>query len=104
MSKRDTKSRCEEHPRVSGRRRPPNSNRLTEGTRSDSPHSNMTDRQSAKLVIDADCTTCGPIASGVSDGISIVRTAMAHSAATKHVVVLNGTTDVPEIDEPFQFS
>src|SRR5260370_32333867 len=52
-------------------------------------------RQPARLVIEAVCTSCGPICDETEAGISIVLLALAHSAATEHVVILNGTTDVP---------
>jgi hypothetical protein len=54
--------------------------------------------QSARLIIEAECTTCGPICDEPEGGISLVRLALAHSAATEHVVILNGTTDVPHGD------
>ena len=60
-------------------------------------------QQSPRLVIEADCTTCGPIGDEAADGISIVRIALAHSAATAHVVILNGTTDLPDPDRPLSF-
>lgn len=63
----------------------------------------VADRQSARLVIEAACTTCGRIGWDAKDGISIVRSALAHSAATAHVVILNGTTDLPESDQPLLF-
>src|SRR5258708_32761936 len=53
-------------------------------------------RQPARFVIEAVCTSCGPICDETEDGISIVRLALAHTGATGHVVILNGTTDVPE--------
>ena len=52
-------------------------------------------RPTARLVIEAECTTCGPLSDDTENGISLVRLAMAHSTATAHVVILNGTTDVP---------
>ena len=52
-------------------------------------------RPTARLVIEAECTTCGPISDDTENGISIVRLALEHSTATEHVVILNGTTDVP---------
>lgn len=45
----------------------------------------------------ADCPTCGPVNEHSVDD-SAVQLALAHSAATGHVVVLNGTTDLPETD------
>ena len=52
-------------------------------------------RPTARLVIEAECTTCGPVSDDTENGISIVLLALEHSIATKHVVILNGTTDVP---------
>jgi hypothetical protein len=52
-------------------------------------------RPTARLVIEAECTTCGPICDDTENRISIVRLALEHSTATEHVVILNGTTDVP---------
>ncbi len=52
-------------------------------------------RPPVRLVIEGECTTCGPICDDTENGISIVLIALAHSTATKHVVILNGTTDVP---------
>jgi hypothetical protein len=49
----------------------------------------------ARLVIEAECTTCGRICDENGEGISTVRLALAHSGATGHVVILNGTTDLP---------
>ena len=51
-------------------------------------------RPTARLVIEAECTTCGPICDDTQNGISIVQLALEHSTATEHVVILNGTTDV----------
>jgi hypothetical protein len=55
----------------------------------------MMGRPPARLVIEGECTTCRPICDDTENGISIVLIALAHSTATKHVVILNGTTDVP---------
>jgi hypothetical protein len=52
--------------------------------------------RTSRLVIEAECTTCGRVGDDATDGISLVCLALAHSAATEHVVVLNGTTDIPE--------
>ena len=59
----------------------------------------MVGQQSVRLVIEAHCTICGLIGDQATEGISVVRTAQAHSAGTGHVVILNGTTDLPETDE-----
>jgi hypothetical protein len=55
-------------------------------------------RQPARLMIEAECTNCGPICDEPKDRISMVRLALAHSTATRHVVILNGTTDLPYAD------
>ncbi len=52
--------------------------------------------KSPRLVLHADCTTCGPIGLGVSDHASIPGLALEHVAATSHVIVLNGTADLPD--------
>jgi hypothetical protein len=49
-----------------------------------------------RLVIEAECPTCGPLADGHTDGLSVVRFALSHTAETGHIVILNGTTDIPE--------
>jgi len=59
----------------------------------------LSGQRSARLVIEAECTTCGRVSDETSDGLSAVRLALAHTAATGHVVILNGTTDAPEVDE-----
>ena len=53
---------------------------------------------SARLVIEAECTTCGRLCDE-GDGISTVQLALVHTTATGHVVILNGTTDLPEADD-----
>jgi hypothetical protein len=52
-----------------------------------------------RLVIDAACTSCGQFCDLSLDPMAIPQLALDHAAATGHVVVLNGTADVPEIDE-----
>ncbi len=52
-----------------------------------------------RLIVNALCTTCGDFLPEVGS-LTMVRKALAHSAETAHVVVLNGTVDVPEADEP----
>ena len=50
-----------------------------------------------RLVVEAECPTCGPLADDHSDGLSVVQFALSHTAETGHIVVLNGTTDIPEV-------
>jgi hypothetical protein len=49
-----------------------------------------------RLVLHADCTTCGPVCDQDSDGDLVSKAALAHVAQTNHVVLLNGTADLPE--------
>lgn len=62
------------------------------------------DSPQARLIVEAECTTCGRVGDEDSDGILIVRFALAHSAATGHVVILNGTTDLPDMNQPNLFA
>jgi hypothetical protein len=52
----------------------------------------------ARLIIEAICTTCGPL-EDISEGLEVVNLACAHTSTTGHVVVLNGTTDVAGDDD-----
>lgn len=47
----------------------------------------------SRLVLHADCTTCGKLNSEQDERRTVVDIALDHTAATCHVVVLNGTTD-----------
>ena len=58
----------------------------------------MKPQRSARLVIEAECTTCGRIGDA-ADGLSTVQLAMEHTVATGHIVILNGTTDLPDADD-----
>ena len=46
-----------------------------------------------RLVLHADCTTCGKLNSEQEEPRTVVDIALDHTDATGHVVVLNGTTD-----------
>jgi hypothetical protein len=50
-----------------------------------------------RLVIEAECQTCGPLAGDHTDGLSVVQFALSHTAETRHIVILSGTTDIPEV-------
>jgi hypothetical protein len=52
-----------------------------------------------RLVIEAECTTCGRVVDEAA-GMSTVRLALEHTVATGHVVILNGTTDLLDADQP----
>lgn len=49
-----------------------------------------------RLVLHADCTTCGRVCEVDSDATLISQFALTHVAETGHIVVLNGTADIPE--------
>jgi hypothetical protein len=55
-------------------------------------HSNV------RLVIEAACSWCGPIHNAPA-GLEAIEAASAHSAESGHVI-LNGTVDRPELEEP----
>ena len=46
-----------------------------------------------RLVLHAECTTCGKLNSEQDEPRTVVDIALDHTDATGHVVVLNGTTD-----------
>ena len=52
-----------------------------------------------RLVVEAECSCCGPIQESTTPGLQSVQAAVRHSAETGHVVILNGTVDRPEFDE-----
>ncbi len=49
-----------------------------------------------RLILEAACAQCGPLNPANIDPLSIPRLALQHSAETGHVVILNGTADVPD--------
>src|SRR5947209_6373470 len=49
-----------------------------------------------RLILEAQCTICGPVSDVESDANIITTTALLHVARTGHVVVFNGTADVPQ--------
>lgn len=53
----------------------------------------------ARLVIDANCTTCGPIDEARIDPFRVPQVAFQHAAKTGHIIILNGTADLPR-DNP----
>lgn len=59
----------------------------------------QTDRTSfpkTRLVVDAHCPVCGFLNHGQqADGLFNISLALDHSSARRHVVILNGTVDVP---------
>lgn len=55
--------------------------------------------ESIRLVIEAECSRCGPISAGESTGFGHIDAALAHTAQTGHVVILNGTVDRLDLEE-----
>lgn len=56
---------------------------------------------SARLIVEAVCPQCGPLTATPMEGITAILLAQKHTAETKHVVVLNGTIDLPEAPEEY---
>jgi len=52
--------------------------------------------QPPRLVLHADCTTCGRLNSDEDNPLTVVDIALDHTDGTGHVVVLNGTTDIAD--------
>lgn len=52
----------------------------------------------ARLIMDAQCTRCGPMALNQHSYDSVTMLAKRHTAATGHLVILNGTTDAPDME------
>lgn len=48
---------------------------------------------SIRLVIEAECSCCGPVSGDENAGLENIEAALAHTAQTGHVVILNGTID-----------
>jgi hypothetical protein len=53
-------------------------------------------KPSPRLVLQADCTTCGPVCDVDLNVHLVPQSALDHVERTGHVVVLNGTADIPE--------
>jgi hypothetical protein len=46
-----------------------------------------------RIVIEAECSRCGPLSAQENTGLGNIDAALAHTAQTGHVVILNGTVD-----------
>jgi hypothetical protein len=55
--------------------------------------------ENVRLVIEAECSRCGPISVGENTGLGRIDAALTHTAQTGHVVILNGTVDHPDLEE-----
>ena len=49
--------------------------------------------ETVRLVIEAECSRCGPISIDENIGVEPIDAALMHTAQTGHVVILNGTVD-----------
>ena len=64
-----------------------------------SPPSTTTIHEPPRLVLHADCTTCGRLNQDDDGSSQVVDIALGHTEGTGHIVVLNGTTDLPDEEE-----
>lgn len=64
-----------------------------------SPSSTPMTPEASRLVLHADCTTCGRLNREEDNPLSVVDVALKHTDSTGHIVVLNGTTDLPDEEE-----
>jgi ribonucleoside-diphosphate reductase alpha chain len=60
------------------------------------PPSDQAPSSEPRLVLHADCTTCGRLSRDENSRLIALSCALEHTRATGHVVVLNGTTDIPD--------
>lgn len=51
-----------------------------------------------RKVIEAECSSCGPIERNATTGLDVIHNAAKHTAETGHVVILNGTVDRPDLE------
>lgn len=49
-----------------------------------------------RLVLEANCTRCGPISEHEQNASVVPDVALRHTASTGHVVILAGTADLPD--------
>ena len=63
-----------------------------------SPNSEVS-RPFVRIVIEAECNQCGPIVQQDCDAGAILQAATLHTAVTGHVVILNGTVDLPQLED-----
>lgn len=55
-----------------------------------------------RLVIEAECSTCGVLGDD-GQAFSTIELVVAHTKATGHVVILNGTCDLPDEEAEVSF-
>jgi len=52
-----------------------------------------------RMIVEAECSFCGPIFQTQNEAWQTLEAATAHTASTGHVVILNGTIDAPHLEE-----
>lgn len=52
-----------------------------------------------RIVVEAECSSCGPIFEAQNEASQILEAATAHTTSTGHLVILNGTIDAPQLEE-----
>lgn len=62
--------------------------------------SDLEESSKARLVVDANCSACGFLNEDQADGLFNISLALQHAAVHGHVVILNGTTDMPLLESP----
>ena len=60
-----------------------------------STEATVTTERIPRLVIEVECSTCG-VLGYEGHGLSIIELVLAHTKATGHLVILNGTCDLPD--------
>ena len=51
-----------------------------------------------RVVIEAYCPSCERVWDQCEDAFTVLQSASDHAASTAHVVALNGTIDLPEVE------
>ena len=62
-----------------------------------SPLTDLADTD-VRIIIEAECSSCGPIARNTTADLDIIHNAARHTADTGHIVILNGTVDRPDLE------
>ncbi len=57
-----------------------------------------------RVVIEAYCPSCERVWGQCEDTFTVLQSARDHAASTTHVVALNGTIDLPEVESNLQES
>jgi hypothetical protein len=52
-----------------------------------------------RIIVEAECSSCGPIFQTQNEALQTLEAATAHTTSTGHLVILNGTIDAPQLEE-----